>query len=83
MKNIDIIKSICKIMDSKMQRKNNLKYFDLVEYVKDRPGHDFRYSIDNTKIKEHTDWNPSISFEDGILRTIDWYLNNTDWWKTD
>ena len=79
LKNIDIIKTICKIMDDKVKRKNNLNYFDLIEYVEDRPGHDFRYSIDNAKIKEHTGWNPSISFEDGILHTIDWYLNNKDW----
>jgi len=79
LKNIDIIKIICNIMDDRVKRKNNLRYLDLLEFVKDRPGHDFRYAIDNTKIKEHIGWNPSISFEDGILRTIDWYLDNQDW----
>tara|TARA_B100000029_G_scaffold385667_1_gene381367 strand:+ start:496 stop:1542 length:1047 start_codon:yes stop_codon:yes gene_type:complete len=79
LKNIDIIKIICNIMDDRVKRKNNLRYLDLLEFVKDRPGHDFRYAIDNTKIKEHIGWNPSISFEEGILRTIDWYLDNQDW----
>ena len=78
LKNLDIITTICNIMNTRIKRKNNLDYLDLIEYVKDRPGHDFRYSIDNTKIKEHLGWNPSISFEDGILRTIDWYLSNRD-----
>jgi len=53
----------------------------LITFVEDRPGHDFRYSIDNTKLKEHTSWLPSISFEEGIDSTIDWYINNEKWWK--
>ena len=69
-KNIDIIKAICEIMDSKVKSVGNLKYFELIEYVKDRPGHDFRYSINNSKIKEHTGWTPSISFEDGIKELL-------------
>ena len=82
-KNIDIIKIICEIMDSKIKRKNNLKYFDLIEYIQDRPGHDFRYSINNKKIRDHTGWYPNMPFENGISLTIDWYLNNKDWWKND
>ncbi len=78
LKNLDIITSICDIMNTRIKRKNGLGYLDLIEYVEDRPGHDFRYSIDNNKIKEHVGWNSSISFEDGILRTIDWYLSNRD-----
>ena len=65
-------------MNTRIKRKNGLRYLDLIEYVEDRPGHDFRYSIDNNKIKVHVGWNSSISFEDGILRTIDWYLSNRD-----
>ena len=68
-------------MDAKIPSKSGLKYFELIKYVKDRPGHDFRYSIDNTKITEHTGWRPSISFEDGISLTVDWYLNNRNWWN--
>ena len=80
-KNIEIVKYICKILDSKIKRNNNLKYFDLIEYVEDRAGHDFRYSIDNTKIKEHTGWAPRISFNEGLVNTVDWYINNQNWWK--
>jgi len=80
-KNIDIVEYICDILDDKVKRKNNLKYFDLVEYVKDRAGHDFRYSIDNAKIKEHTGWIPRISFKEGLMNTVDWYIKNQGWWK--
>ena len=58
-----------------------MKYFDLVEYVKDRAGHDFRYSVDNAKIKEHTGWIPRISFKEGLMNTVDWYIKNQGWWK--
>jgi len=80
-KNIDIINKICEVMDFKKPRKNGTSYKELITFVKDRPGHDFRYSIDNAKVKEHTGWSPSISFENGITETIDWYIENENWWK--
>ena len=55
------------------------KYSDLIEYVDDRPGHDFRYSMDIGKIRSELSWEPTISFEDGIKKTIKWYLENKDW----
>ena len=54
---------------------------DMIEYVKDRPGHDFRYSMDSSKIKNELGWSPKISFEKGLKNTINWYLENEKWWK--
>jgi len=53
----------------------------LITFVKDRPGHDFRYAIDSTKIKQDLGWQPKDTFETGIKKTLDWYLNNSDWWQ--
>jgi dTDP-glucose 4,6-dehydratase len=52
---------------------------ELITYVKDRPGHDLRYAIDASKIKNELGWEPSVTFEEGLKKTIDWYLNNADW----
>ena len=52
---------------------------NLISYVKDRAGHDFRYAIDSSKIKQEFDWEPSLQFEEGINKTIDWYLKNNEW----
>ena len=52
-----------------------------IEFIKDRPGHDFRYAVDNKKIKEEIGWNPKINFKQGILETIHWYIKNDFWWK--
>ena len=72
MKNIDIVKLICKYLD---------KPETLIKYVTDRKGHDLRYAIDPTKIHEELGWLPTTMFADGIKKTIDWYLDNQDWWK--
>ncbi|MEC9026881.1 MAG: dTDP-glucose 4,6-dehydratase, partial [Candidatus Neomarinimicrobiota bacterium] len=57
------------------------QYSDLITFVSDRPGHDFRYSIDTTKIKNELNWGPEESFDTGLLKTIKWYLDNEIWWK--
>lgn len=77
-KNIDLVKVLCKIMDQKLGRVNG-ESAQLITYVKDRPGHDLRYAIDATKINTQLGWKPSVTFEQGLEITIDWYLNNQDW----
>ena len=54
---------------------------ELINFVKDRPGHDLRYAIDGSKILKDLSWKPSISFEDGLLKTVKWYIDNEWWWK--
>ena len=76
--NIDLIKLLCNLMDKKLDRtKGNSK--KLISYVKDRPGHDKRYAIDASKINKTLGWKPSVTFEEGLSRTIDWYLDNKKW----
>ena len=74
--NIEIVKKICSILDIKKPRKNNKKYEELITFVADRPGHDLRYAIDPTKITTKLNWKPDETFDTGIIKTIDWYLNN-------
>ncbi|MBA66236.1 MAG: dTDP-glucose 4,6-dehydratase [Candidatus Marinimicrobia bacterium] len=81
-KNKDIVKTICNILDEFIPRKNNESYSELITYVKDRPGHDFRYAIDANKISTELNWTPRESFESGIKKTIQWYLQNSNWWKS-
>lgn len=76
--NIDLIKVICKKMDEKLGREAGTSE-NLITYVKDRAGHDLRYAIDATKIKNELGWEPSLQFEEGIEKTIDWYIENTEW----
>ena len=78
-KNLDIVLIICKLMDEIKPRKDKKPFSDLIQYVEDRPGHDFRYAIDANKIKSKLGWTPSESFQSGIKKTIEWYLNNQEW----
>ena len=77
-KNIDLVKLLCKLMDEKLGRSEG-ESEALITYVKDRPGHDLRYAIDASKINKELGWEPSVTFEEGLVKTIDWYLNNSDW----
>lgn len=77
--NIYVVQKICSVMDELRPRKNG-KYDELISFVEDRPGHDFRYAIDASKIKSDLGWAPIESFESGIYKTINWYLDNKDWW---
>lgn len=79
-KNIDLVKLLCRLMDEKLGRKNG-ESEKLITYVKDRPGHDRRYAIDATKINKELGWKPSVTFEEGLSLTIDWYLQNEEWLK--
>ena len=76
--NINLVKELCRQMDEKLGREKG-ESEKLITYVKDRAGHDLRYAIDATKLKEELDWIPSLQFEEGLSKTIDWYLNNSDW----
>ncbi|WP_338357116.1 dTDP-glucose 4,6-dehydratase [Yeosuana marina] len=77
-KNIDLVTLLCQQMDEKLNRTKGTSE-KLITYVKDRPGHDLRYAIDATKINKELDWKPSVTFEEGLSITIDWYLNNEEW----
>lgn len=77
-KNIDLIKVVCKVMDKKLGRPEG-ESEKLISYVTDRAGHDLRYAIDANKIMKELGWKPSLQFEEGIEKTIDWYLNNQKW----
>lgn len=79
-KNIDIVHLLCRIMDRKLKRSEGTSAL-LISYVKDRAGHDFRYAIDATKLKNELGWVPSITFEEGLEATVDWYLANQEWTK--
>ncbi len=78
--NINLVKELCKQMDEKLGREKGTSE-KLITYVKDRAGHDLRYAIDATKLKNELGWMPSLQFEEGISKTIDWYLNNSEWLK--
>lgn len=79
-KNIDVVKLLCTIVDKKLGREPGTSS-KLITYVKDRPGHDLRYAIDPGKTISETGWRPETSFEEGIEKTVDWYLNNENWLK--
>ncbi len=77
-KNIDLIKVMCRVMDRKLNRPEG-ESEKLITYVKDRAGHDLRYAIDSSKLQRELGWKPSLQFEEGIEKTIDWYLDNHEW----
>ncbi|NLO02477.1 MAG: dTDP-glucose 4,6-dehydratase [Bacteroidales bacterium] len=77
-KNIELVRVICRIMDKKLGRPAG-ESEKLITFVKDRAGHDLRYAIDATKLKNELGWKPSLQFEEGLEKTIDWYLNNEEW----
>jgi dTDP-glucose 4,6-dehydratase len=77
--NIEVVKTICTILDKKVPKDS--PYSDLITFVADRPGHDVRYAIDASKIAKDLDWVPQESFESGLEKTVEWYLNNKNWWS--
>jgi dTDP-glucose 4,6-dehydratase len=81
--NIDVVKCICSILDSMIESKPNgiSSFADLITFVADRPGHDLRYAIDASKMKNELGWEPLETFESGIKKTINWYLQNANWWQ--
>ncbi|PRD52471.1 dTDP-glucose 4,6-dehydratase [Phyllobacterium myrsinacearum] len=79
--NLSVVETICDILDSKRPRKGGARYRDLITFVTDRPGHDRRYAIDASKIERELGWKPAETFDTGLERTIQWYLDNTWWWE--
>lgn len=77
-KNIDLVKLLCKVMDEELKRDFGTSE-KLITYVKDRPGHDLRYAIDASKINKELGWSPTVTFEEGLIKTVDWYLENSEW----
>ena len=77
--NIDLVKTICALLDHR--RPEGAPHADLITYVEDRPGHDKRYAIDPTRIRTELGWRPSVNWEEGLAKTVDWYLANEDWWR--
>ena len=75
--NLDVVNQICQYLDKHIPQKNSYK--SLIKFVSDRPGHDFRYAIDSTLIRKDLNWLPNHNFEDGLEKTIDWYLKNKNW----
>ena len=78
-RNIDLVTTICAILDR--LRPGSKPYADQIEYVTDRPGHDMRYAIDPTRIREELGWRPSVTIEQGLEKTVQWYLDNEGWWQ--
>ncbi len=78
-RNIDIVHRICAILDDR--RPDHAPHADLITHVTDRPGHDARYAIDPARIRADLNWQPSLALQEGLERTVDWYLDNADWWK--
>lgn len=78
-RNIDLVRSICAILDQK--RPKDGSYTDQITHVQDRAGHDLRYAIDPARIRDELGWRPSVTLEQGLERTVQWYLENEDWWR--
>lgn len=78
-RNIDLVRTICAILDEK--RPKDRPYADQITFVADRPGHDLRYAIDPTRIRTELGWRPSVTVEEGLSRTVQWYLDNESWWR--
>jgi dTDP-glucose 4,6-dehydratase len=77
--NIEVVETICSILDELCSADPVLPHRKLITYVKDRPGHDRRYAIDASKIERELGWKPRETFETGLRKTVEWYLNNTEW----
>jgi len=78
--NLELVQTLCAILDEK-RPKSSGSYADQITFVTDRPGHDARYAIDPTRIREELGWRPSVTVEEGLAQTVDWYLDNESWWR--
>ena len=78
--NLELVKTLCDILD-RLQPRDDGSYADLITFVTDRPGHDARYAIDPSRIRNELGWRPSVTVEKGLEKTVQWYLNNETWWR--
>jgi dTDP-glucose 4,6-dehydratase len=78
--NLEVVKTVCSILDRRHPRENG-QYADLITFVTDRPGHDARYAIDPSRVRNELGWQPTVTFEQNLETTVQWYLDNQDWWK--
>ena len=81
LRNLDVAKFLSVTMDAISPSDTNGKIEDSIEFVSDRPGHDFRYAMDSSKAMNQLSWQPEVKFEEGLASTIDWYIANDQWWK--
>jgi dTDP-glucose 4,6-dehydratase len=81
-KNIDVVQGVCEALDRLRPRADGKAYAELIAFVTDRPGHDFRYAIDCRRIEEELGWAQTETFESGLLKTVAWFLDNEPWWRT-
>ncbi|WIY27830.1 dTDP-glucose 4,6-dehydratase [Parasedimentitalea psychrophila] len=79
--NLDLVQTLCEILDEKQPRGDGASYKDQITYVTDRPGHDARYAIDPSRIRDELGWRPSVTVEQGLEKTVQWYLDNEAWWR--
>ena len=79
--NLELVKTLCAILDQKRPRADGKAYAEQITFVTDRPGHDARYAIDPTRIRGELGWRPSVTVEEGLERTVQWYLDNESWWR--
>lgn len=79
LRNLDLIQQLCAVLDEELPAGGGKKYAERITFVPDRPGHDYRYSIDSSKIRRETAWSPSVGFESGLRETVRWYLSNREW----
>ena len=79
--NLELVQTLCAILDEKHPRADGKSYAEQITFVTDRPGHDARYAIDPSRIREELGWRPSVTVEEGLAKTVQWYLDNEAWWR--
>jgi dTDP-glucose 4,6-dehydratase len=79
--NLELVKTLCAILDRLQPKAGDESYADQITFVADRPGHDARYAIDPSRIRNELGWRPSVTVEEGLEKTVQWYLENEDWWR--
>jgi dTDP-glucose 4,6-dehydratase len=79
--NLELVETLCAILNRERPRSDGMSYGELITFVTDRPGHDARYAIDPTRIRTELGWRPSVTVEQGLAKTVRWYLGNEDWWR--